>query len=74
MSFNEFVVAALSNDIVCIMDDVYSHDGKIIEEPRPAYKWIDDPVYANREIDRFTLVPRKDQSGRMIAVSLKEEK
>ena len=71
MKFNDFVNSALSNDIVCIMDDVASHNGKIIEEPKAAYRWIDS-CNADREINRFTLIPRTDGAKRgMIAVSFK---
>ena len=70
IKFNDFVKAALSNDIVCIMDDVYM--GKIIDEPKAAFRWIGS-VYAEREIDRFTLVPRTyGVKGKMLAVSLKK--
>lgn len=71
MKFNEFAKAALSNDIICIMDDVADNNGTITESPEAAYRWIDSR-YADREIDRFTLVPRTDGiKGKMIAVSLK---
>ena len=60
MRFNDFVRASLSNDIICIMDDVADNNGKIIEEPRAAYRWIDS-CYSNREIDRFTMIPRNDK-------------
>ena len=71
MRFNDFVRASLSNDIICIMDDVADNNGKIIEEPRAAYRWIDS-CYSNREIDRFTMIPRTDKvNGKMIAVSFK---
>ena len=71
MQFNDFVRASLSNDIICIMDDVADNNGKMIEEPRAAYRWIDS-CYSDREIDRFTMIPRIDKiNGKMIAVSFK---
>lgn len=69
MKFNDFVKSALSNDIVCIMDDVYR--GDIIEKPDAAFRWIDSS-YSEKEIDRFTIIPRIDGcKGEMLAVSLK---
>lgn len=69
MKFNDFVKSTLSNDIVCIMDDVYR--GSIIEKPKAAFRWIDSD-YSDREINRFTIVPRIDGvKGEMLAVSLK---
>jgi len=71
MKFDEFVSAALSNDIVCIMDDVYDPKGKVIEEPRAAFRWIGSS-YADREIERFTLISRRNKrvNEKIIAVSL----
>ena len=69
MTFNEFVKSALSNDIVCIMDDVYR--GKIIHAPEAAFRWIDSK-YSENEIDRFTMIPRIDGvNGKMLAVCFK---
>lgn len=73
MRFNDFAKSALSNDIICIMDDIFTPAGKIIEEPRAAYRWIDEPHYSEKEIDRFTIVPRTDiNNAKMLAVSLKK--
>lgn len=69
MKFNDFVKSALSNDIVCIVDDVYR--GGIVEKPEAAFRWIDSD-YSEREISRFTMVPRIDGvKGKMLAVLLK---
>ena len=69
MKFNDFVKAALSNDIICIVDDILH--GEIAGKPDAAFRWIDSQ-YAEREIDRFTLIPRNDGvSGKMIAVTLR---
>ena len=75
MTFNELVKTALSNDVICITDDilrgnVFIHDA--------AFKWIDNAKYKDREVDRITLVPRKllpgyDKNDKFeaIAVTLK---
>lgn len=71
MKFNDFVKTALSNDIICIMDNVIDNKGIIIDEPRAAYRWINS-IYADREIDRLTMIPRTDGiNGKMFAVSFK---
>lgn len=71
MLFNDFVKTALSNDIICIVSEIIR--GQIIGEPEAAFRLIDGK-YANREIDRFTLIPRTDGiKGTMIAVTLKGE-
>lgn len=70
MKFNDFVKSTLSNNIVCVVDDIIN--GKIIKEPEPAYKLIDGPD-AEKEIDRFTIIPRTDNSKyKMLAVTFKK--
>jgi len=69
MTFNDFVKSALSNDIVCVVDDIIR--GKIIREPEGAFRLINCEI-ADREIDRFTMIPRVDGvKGKMLAVTLK---
>lgn len=71
MTFNDFVKSALSNDIVCVVDDILN--GEIIRKPEAAFRLIDNDVLANREIDRFTIIPRIDGSkGKMLAVTIKQ--
>ncbi len=69
MTFNEFVTKALSNDEICITDNAIN--GKIIEEPIAAFRWIDSK-YAEKEIDRFTLIPGENKKN-IIAVVLKKQ-
>ena len=69
MKFNEFVKTALSNDIVCIVDNIIN--GNIIAAPEAAFRFIDG-IYADKEIDRFTLGRRIDGvNGHMIYVKFK---
>lgn len=69
MKFNDFVKTALSNDIVCIVDNIIN--GKIIKEPEAAFRLIDSD-FADMEIDRFTMIPRTDGiKGKMLAVTIK---
>ena len=71
MTFNDFAKTALSNEVICIVDDVTDVKMEIIEEPRAAYRWIDS-CYADRDIDRFTMIPRPDNAKfHMLAVSFK---
>lgn len=61
MKFNDFVTAAFSNDLVCIVEDVYEAclgRGKIICEPTSAWQLIGSE-YAVRDINRFTIFPRE---------------
>lgn len=70
ITFNDFVMSALSNDIVCVVDNILN--GNIISKPTAAYRMINSE-YADKVIDRFTLIPRDDGvEGKMIAVTLKE--
>lgn len=55
MTFNDVAKAFLSNDIICIMDNIIN--GKVIVH-NPAYKWIDNPQYKDKEIERITIIPR----------------
>ena len=70
MKFNDFVKTALSNDIICVVDNIIN--GTIIKEPEAAFRLIDNDVLANMEIDRFTMIPRTDGiKGKMLAVTIK---
>ena len=62
MKFNDFVKTALSNDPVCITNDILAPkvtSENLVEKPECAYRWIDSK-YAEREVVRFTLIPNKE--------------
>ena len=75
MTFNELVKTALSNDVVCVTDDIL-HGNVFVHDA--AFRWIDNAEYKDREIDRITLIPRsmlpgygKNNKFEAIAVTLK---
>ena len=77
MRVNDFVKSALSNELICIVKEplmVHWEKENIVEAPQAAFRMIDGK-YAEREIDRFTTVPRsvcgERGAGSVIAVSLR---
>lgn len=81
MLFKEFCEKALSNDVICIVDDVVNRN--LIREPVAAYRFLLDddsptkPEWANevlsKKVERFTIAVDCYHNKKSFLVKLNEK-
>lgn len=69
MTFKQFTEMALSNDIICIVDDIVSGT---VQKQKAAFRYLtDNDKELNMLVDRFTPVKNPKTNHIYIFVSLK---